>query len=279
LPRFQVTGTGRDTRRKRKRVYDVANEDAARRNADVDGLDVLEVAELPPEPPTESQLAYARDLGINIPAGVSREEISDLIGVRTENDKPASADLLALATGYGAKVTRYTGKKVAFQRIFEQLTTTPDRQQDLAGWFAYRVYRELVHGAPGSAISSPNDDAIQTIARQLASQPDVIQSIRRYEGRDLVWFGQWTSPGGTLHEGGSNRTIAYKKAAELLRPVVAREKAQEQARIRERHYERPEPPTPVRAEPVAAKGCLTVLVLGIGLVAVLSSAAVALWPH
>jgi len=270
MPRFQVTGTARDTGRKRKRTYAAANEAAARSKAHADGIDVAEVSELF-DPPTENQLSYAQSLGIAIPAGVTREELSDLISQRTDDDKPASADLLALATSYGAKVTNYTGKKLAFHRIFDHLTTTPDRQQDLAAWFAYRVYRELVHGAAGTAITSPNDPSIQAVAQQLAAQPDVMQSIRRYEGHRLIWFGQWTSPSGSVHEGGSNRTIAYRRAAELLRPTVAREKAQGEALVRERHYDRSESPPIRRSEP-AAKGCLSVMVL----VAVFTTAAAAI---
>lgn len=274
MARFQIIGKGRDTGRQRKRIYTARDADDARTQAAKDGIEVAEVAELPPEPPTENQIAYATSLGIQIPVGATGEEVSDLISYATERDKPSSPELKALAASYGAKVTQYTGKKLVFERVFVHLTTTPDRQQDLAAWFAFRVYRELVHGAAGTAIASPNDEIIQEVARQLAAAPDVMQSIRRYNGQDLIWFGQWTSPDGVVRQGGSNRTIAYKRAAELLRPMASKAESR-RIEIPERHYERSKPTSAPSVAP-QAKGCFTVLVMGVGLVLLLSTAAAAI---
>lgn len=72
-------------------------------------------------------------------------------------------------------------------------------------------------------IKDPDAEVIREIARQLVQDEAVVKSIRRYQGRDLVWFGEWTSPDGTVHNGGSNKTIAYKRASSLLREKASAE--------------------------------------------------------
>lgn len=50
----------------------------------------------------------------------------------------------------------------------------------------------------------------------MAEDDKAIASIRRYEGRSLIWFGEWTAPDESSISGGSNRTIGYKEASRLL---------------------------------------------------------------
>nr|WP_314545306.1 hypothetical protein [uncultured Massilia sp.] len=220
MPRFEVRGKGQATGRARKRTYDAVDGAEARRIAETDGMLVANVVELPPEPPTDAQLATAREHGIDLPAGMTKDELSDLISLRTWRDKLAAQDLREFAASYGAKLTAYSGKRLVFDRIFTCLSQQ-GREKDLAAWFAYRVYRELVGGSPVAPIKSPHDPVIATVASQLVEDTSVIQSIRRYRGEDLIWFGRWTAPDGNVHEGGSNRTVAYKRAAELLRPLAS----------------------------------------------------------
>jgi hypothetical protein len=90
-------------------------------------------------------------------------------------------------------------------------------------------------------VKSPSDPLIKTVAQMLAGDAEVIRSIRRYSGTDLVWFGRWTSPSGTVYDGGSNRTTAYRRAAELLRPFASTEKRKEAVENVKTHNDRPEP--------------------------------------
>lgn len=169
-----------------------------------------------PFEPTERQLAYAKDIGISLPAGASKEEVSDLIDARLQKDKPAAPHVQAFAKQHGVLFTQYTGKKSLFDRLFARLCR-PGREEDMTAWFVFRVYRELVGGKPDVSIKDPGAEVIREIARHLVQEEAVVNSIRRYQGRDLVWFGEWTSPDGTVHNGGSNKTIAYKRSSSLLR--------------------------------------------------------------
>lgn len=180
------------------------------------GEERTSIAQAVAEPPTERQLAYARDLGISIPADVTKQELSDLVDARLQKDKPAAPHFQAFAKRFGVVFTQYVGKRSLFDRLFAHLTR-PGREEGMTAWFVFRVYRELVRGRADASIKGPDDPPIREIARLLLEDKSVVQSIRRYQGRDLVWFGEWTSPDGTVHYGASNQTIAYERASSLLR--------------------------------------------------------------
>jgi hypothetical protein len=167
------------------------------------------------ELPTNRQLDYATDLGIEVPPNITKEEMSDLISFQVRNDRPASEQYQNVAQKYGVRFTRYTGKKELFDRIFNTLTMH-GREKDLVGWFVYRVYRELVHGRRDVSIESHEDPAIQKIAGELMGDDSLLKSIRRYKGSEIIWFGQWTSPDGYVRQGGSNKTIAYKRESSAI---------------------------------------------------------------
>lgn len=171
---------------------------------------------LPAEPATDAQLSYARDLGIAIPDHATKDELRDLLSCHLDRDKPATERHRGFAKLYAVEHTRFVGKRALFNTIFAALQA-PGRESQLVAWFTYRVYRELVHGAEHAAIEGPEDPTIQAMASELIADESVLRSIRRYTGSDLIWFGEWTAPNGRVHNGGSNRTIAYKRASQLLR--------------------------------------------------------------
>lgn len=196
-------------------MYVAASQELAAQLAERDGTQVEEVIEVPPLPPTDEQMADAVERGVSIPEGVTQDELSDLISLKMNRDKPAEQRHKEFATLYGVEFTQYIGKKRLFDKI-QQVLVMPGREKELLAWFTFRVYREQMAGAYDAPIESPGDPVIEAIAEELLQQPDVIKSARRYEGRDLIWFGQWTSKDGFTHQGGSNRTTAYKAAAMLL---------------------------------------------------------------
>jgi len=173
------------------------------------------MAQAEPSLPTERQLAFARDLGISVPADATIDEVSDLIPAHLEKDKPASDNHRRIALLFGVKFTRFTGKKQLFERIFNTVSK-PTHELDLTAWFAYRVYRHLVRGAESVPITGPDQPTIQEIATQLVSDEAALRSIRRYNSNGLLFFGEWTSPSGTLYTGGSKQTAGYEKASSLL---------------------------------------------------------------
>lgn len=216
MAEFEVRGIGRETNRKRKTVYRAYNEDEARQLAEADGTIVESIQMLPDEAATEAQVSYARDLGISIPENATKDELCDLLSCHLEHDKLATERHKSFAKAYQVHHTRFVGKRALFNMIFAALQAR-GRERELVGWFVYRVYRELVHGATDAPIMGPDDPVIRTVVDELVTDEAVLNSIRRYAGSDLIWFGEWTAPDSSVHRGGSNRTVAYKRTSRLLR--------------------------------------------------------------
>ncbi len=218
---------------------------------------VEEVAEIPPEPPTEKQLDYARDLDICIPANATKDDLSDLISLKVDRDKPSTERHKKFGRAYGIEFTDYIGKKALFNRIQVALIA-PGREKELLSWFLFRVYRELAGGADNTPIEWPDDPIIQEIAEELVTDEKIVKSVRRYEGSELIWFGEWTSPDGYLHTGGSNRTAAYKQVSSMLKqrakfPAKPQKKVKSSAQARNQN----------KIATSESKGCLPVIVVAL----------------
>lgn len=216
MPSYEIKGTGKDTGRKRRRIYTAPNEAGAKQLAEADGTLVEGITEIPLHPPTQRQLDYARDLGISIPANATKDDLSDLISLKVDRDKPATERHKNFGRKYGLEFTNYVGKKALFNRI-QSVLVVPGRELELLSWFTFRVYRELAGGSDSAPITGPDDSTIKEIANELIADEKVIKSVRRYEGSELIWFGEWTSPDGYVYTGGSNRTAAYKQVSSLLK--------------------------------------------------------------
>jgi hypothetical protein len=103
MPRFEIVGIGRETGKKRVRVYAADNKDAAIAAASADGtiVDVGKIRQIPQLPATDEQKQYAKSLEIKFPPNISKIEISRLIDAelkKTENENPISEDTLSSAT-------------------------------------------------------------------------------------------------------------------------------------------------------------------------------------
>jgi hypothetical protein len=265
VPSYEIKGKGKDTGRSRCRIYSAPNEAEAGQLAINDGTLIEEIMEIPPEPPTERQLDYAKDLGISVPANATKDDLSDLISLKVDRDKPATERHKDFGRRYGLEFTNYIGKKALFNRI-QYALVAPGREKELLSWFTYRVYRELAYGSEKALITGPDDPIIEEIAEQLITDEKIIKSVRRYEGSELIWFGEWTSPDGYVNTGGSNRTAAYKAASSLLKqrakfPEKSQKRSSSSAQQRSRN-------ATAASEP---KGCLSVIVFGLALPAVVLS--------
>lgn len=222
MPTYLVEGTSQKTGRKlAPRSYWGVDEAAAIAEAERAGLVVEHIVANDPEPPTERQLAYAQDLGITVPPGATFDEVSDLIDARLADDRnPPSVDDLEIARSLNIQYSRYTGKLELHNRIFAFLGKKGDANK-LLQWFVYQVYRDLAGRTKlGGTPKRWDDPVLAKIAAELADDPQVVKSVSQYAGQDLCQFGSHTLPGGEVAEGGSRRTIAYKRTAELLKKRV-----------------------------------------------------------
>lgn len=165
--------------------------------------------------PTERQIEYAKSLGIYITYDMTRAELSDLISIKVDNDKPATDRHKGFADFFGVPFTKYVGKKVLYTKIAEYLAVK-GRERDYSIWFVFRVYRSLVKGVDQVLIESPNHPIIIEAAEKVMEQTGFLTSLKRYYDQNFLWFGDFTAPNGDVYSGASKNTNAYKLAiAEL----------------------------------------------------------------
>lgn len=209
---FEVTGIRAATGRKNTKTYRAHNKMAAWAHAERDGIAPETVRPLPEPEPTERQIQYATDLGIQIPENATLAEVSDLIDNAVRNKQPADRRTQGFADRYGVDYTRYTSKPRIFERIHHALLD-PSRAEELAAWFIFRVHRHLVHGSTKTEVQDADHKGIRAAAAQLADDQKFLDSIRKNYGDDtLIWFGELKNPQGDVYRGASTRTYAYNVA-------------------------------------------------------------------
>lgn len=218
MTEFHIKGFGKDSGRKRERNYSARDQQGAIALAASDGTVTESITELPPEPATENQISYAKDLGIAIPVNVTKSEISDLLDYKLENDRDPSEEQLQYAAKLGIEHTRFVGKKKIFNLISAYLREA-GRERLLLAWFAYRVARSLLKGEKHPLVA-PESPLVLATADRLLTEAAILKSVRGYSGESIIWFGEWTSPDGLLHSGGSKRTVAYQRFSEILVPAL-----------------------------------------------------------
>ncbi len=220
---YEVKGVGIKTGRPRKRKYKGCSEEEVIEKAKQDGTKVLEIKKLPPDPPTERQIEYALDLGIRIPPDANKYDLSNLIDLYLSYDKYADERILGFAKKFGVlrcKEWKYIGKKKLFDEMWDYFISK-EKHRDMVAWFAYRIYRGIVHGRYDVEIQDPWHPIIMRIAEKYKDDEVIIKSLKRnYRGKDLIWFGEIEMEG-EIYYGGSKHTIAYKTIySELMRALA-----------------------------------------------------------
>jgi hypothetical protein len=216
MPLFEVIGVGKDTHRQRKRCYSAATEEIAIEKAVADGILATKVIPLPPEPASESQISYARSLGVSIPENPNLEQMSDLISQKV--DGIADSWLVARARNLGADLdpAKIHGLGYVSRSINLVLARDPAvRNQEMAFWYLHSVYRHRCRGSWSSPYDSGlNEETVRKLAADLVSNPRALKSmLRDYRNEtyyDFLPFGDGS--GGTLN----THTIAYGAAVALF---------------------------------------------------------------
>jgi hypothetical protein len=88
MPRYEIVGFGRETGRKRVRIYEAKNKEDVIMMAASEGtiVDMSKIRILPESPATERQLEYAKNLGIKIPKKATKSEMTKLISQAVEKE-------------------------------------------------------------------------------------------------------------------------------------------------------------------------------------------------
>ncbi|NIA07652.1 MAG: hypothetical protein GWP14_08485 [Actinobacteria bacterium] len=223
MPQFQIEGYGRNSGRRRKRTYRARTEQEAILKASEDGTIVETTKQLPEEPASDRQIAYARGVGLTFPPDITMHEMSDLLTRYEherdygEKDEVAPIRLRQWVADLGISTTKYVGKIALFSQVMANLNE-PGKEEQLALWFTYLVVRECQRASWYHPVDSGVDhDIVHSIAEELAENNQAMRSVKRYEGWQLINFGQKADSNRWLHGGGSKRTIAYNTTRRLIK--------------------------------------------------------------
>ena len=210
--RFKIRGVNPKTLRHKTVYVSGSTVEDASINALIAGVEEpLSVEELPQEPPSESQLSYARDLGLPIPVGATKTDLSAILTKHLEHDNDSGQDLIDYANGHNLLFSKYIGKRALYDLVFHRLP-----EEDRVAFFCFSVYRWLTDDRRGNLSIHPNKHIFFEFAAVYKNNQRFIKSMNGYEGSQIRFFGTLRFPDGQEMHGGSVNTIAYKEACIFL---------------------------------------------------------------
>ena len=215
---YDITALNPATKRKNKRRYKAVGEEHIVRLAEKEGLTNVEItAILPHDMPTEKQVSYARDLGINLPSGVCKEDVSAILSrvldsnhivkeVQVSTDlvrsyvaplKSPTNEFALFACEKGVCFSAYIGEVALLSNVLYTLEL-----RDKLAFYAYCV----VCSRDGERIGNLLNSALCSQFYQFADDTINLEPVvRSLEGREVE---DYLSP----HKG----TLVYKEAAKYV---------------------------------------------------------------
>lgn len=208
---YLIKGPHKDTNRVRTleiKAFDIQD---AENQAFTSGLKEIRGITLIPHPkPSERQIEYAQNVGIQILEEYSAEDVSALLSRYEMKDSDPNEGLIEFATGKGLFFSNYIGKTALYRKIFH---TTEEK--DRIAFFLYCVYRYISDDRHANLDTHAIKDVFYAFADLYIDNPKFIQSLNRYNGEDIKFFGKF-NVGNSTYQGGSVDTIAFKTAREYL---------------------------------------------------------------
>lgn len=182
--RFIVRGTNPATNRRNKRTYNAGSEVEAIQMAEADGLaGPFEITVEPEDVATERQLAYAKDLGLRIPQGACKTDVSALITRAEENDKEATnPELLTFLAARGWRGSAFTGYGFTLEILYNFV----DNPREQIAIYPYYIER-AENGLPlGNFDTAPRKDHYLAFADYVLQSPKALEHYKNWH-RDKTW--------------------------------------------------------------------------------------------
>ncbi|MFY0521050.1 hypothetical protein ACOMCU_24975 [Lysinibacillus sp. UGB7] len=213
---YKIQGKHMETKRTRTLKINALNEDDAKQQALESGLEsCTSMVIIPFDEPTQNQLDYARDLGIQIPAGLTKDDVSALISRKINGDEDYDQGLLEFATNHRIYVSKYIASSDLYGITFHKLSIV-----DRIAFFAFAIYRDITRDSHSNLDTHPARNKFYELAASKENDIQFIKSLDRYRsGKEIQHFGEITvidSTGNWTSTAGSVDSIAYKNVRQYL---------------------------------------------------------------
>lgn len=183
--KYKIQGVNSKTNRKKTVRILAKNEiEAENKLAEVGIIDPLVWEEEEFEEPTERQISYARDLGINITPEMTKDDVSCLIDIKVDNDISADHSLMDYAYDKNIYFSDLIGEKRLFNLVFNALSP-----KDKTEFFCFCVYKYLDDYDDFNPENCPHYRDIQEFAEIYYLDTSFQKSMNNYQGEDLRFFG------------------------------------------------------------------------------------------
>lgn len=140
MPRYRIPGYCKTTKRNRRTIYSAGSLDEAMQMAYNDQIivDVQAIEELPEPPATENQIRFAKELGLQIPANITKIEMKRILDAALELEHfqkiaanlPPTSDQLKFAKELGIKNAANMTRRQLSQNIDAAIEYNDEHPQD-----------------------------------------------------------------------------------------------------------------------------------------------------
>ena len=167
-------------------------------------MEPYDIQIIEPDPPTDRQLSYAKDLGILIDqedmSKITKIDISYMISRALGEDSKESPtpEMVAMAEKIGWQGSAYVGKHALISELLKQ----SDERTHIA-LYAYAVHQQSLHKSLANMFDDGELDLYFSFADQVMEMPAVLKSIKSRTAEDYF------NP--------SKGTNAYKAVKEFLK--------------------------------------------------------------
>lgn len=124
------------------------------------------------DPPTEKQLEYLHNLGVIVPDGITKDDVSYIIDRVEDYEEDPSPELVALATGLKLGFSAFIGNESLFCKIVH---TGNDR--DRAALYAYAVSQSMKGRSFGNMLEDPGYQKYYVFADHVLMEPVLMRSL------------------------------------------------------------------------------------------------------
>ena len=258
---YEIQGPHKDTNRVRTvRIPALSEENATQKALNEGLLSIKSIRLIQNGKPSDRQIAYAQGVGIKVLDSYSAEDLSALLSRHEDHDSEPKAGLIEFATSHDLYFSKLIGKTALYNHIFSKL---PDL--DRVAFFIFCIYRYISDDREPNLDKHIHNKLFYDFANQTINDKKFMNSLNRYTGKQLKFFGNLIIGNGTTLTGGSTSTIAFKTAHEFLiknNLVQASDKFQTK-KLNNNPQPSQQPPSPI-LEPSKAKGCGTAAIMFMG---------------